>query len=100
MLALEFFSYGECESLCDSNQDCMNFEYCPQRKMCRLFDAKIRGAKYLKQVQLDDCSGYYATCNKGTMTSMNITKNSIFLLFICFKIISYSKHLIHFLVQG
>jgi len=64
ILALEFFSYSECESLCDNNQDCMNFEYCPKRKMCRLFDAKIRGAEHLKQVQWYDCSAYYATCEK------------------------------------
>merc|ERR1711872_1179420 len=62
-------SYSECESLCDNNQDCMNFEYCPkygygQPKMCRVFDAKIRGAEYLKQVTWFDCSAYYATCKK------------------------------------
>ena len=61
-------SYSECESLCDNKPDCMNFEYCPEyrggnkRKMCRMMDAKIRGAEYLKQVTWFDCSGYYATC--------------------------------------
>ena len=57
----------------------MYFNIPPHRKMCRLFDAKIRGAEYLKQVPWFDCSAYYATCKKGTLTSINITKNSIFL---------------------
>ena len=65
--------------------------------MCRLFDAKIRGAEHLKQVQWYDCSAYYATCEKGTLTSFNITHNSIF---ICFIITNRSKNLFNFLAQG
>ena len=65
ILALEWGSYTECESKCDNNEECMNFEYCPKRKMCRLFDAKIRNAQSLKQLQWFDCSAYYATCEKG-----------------------------------
>jgi len=70
LLAMENnISYSECESLCDNKPDCMNFEYCPvygygQPKMCRVFDAKIRGAEYLKQKLWFDCSAYYATCKK------------------------------------
>merc|ERR1719385_108495 len=26
----ENMSYSECESMCDNNPDCMNFEYCPR----------------------------------------------------------------------
>ena len=75
----EVNSYTECESLCDNNQDCMNFEHCPTLKTCRIFDKKIRGVEYLKQVKWYDCYGNYATCKKGTRTSMNITNNSIFI---------------------
>ena len=98
----EVNSYTECESLCDNNQDCMNFEHCPTLKTCRIFDKKIRGVEYLKQVQWYDCYGNYATCKKGTLISRNITNNSILLDYICmgFKIINLSKHSIHFLVQG
>ena len=80
-------SYSECESMCDNNPDCFNFEYCPlydQRsdppvpKMCRIFKTKILDAEDFKQVPWYDCSAYYTTCKKGTLTSMNITKNSIF----------------------
>jgi len=60
----EVNSYTECESLCDNNQDCMNFEHCPTLKTCRIFDKKIRGVEYLKQVQWYDCYGNYATCKK------------------------------------
>jgi len=55
-------SYTECESLCNKNQDCMNFEHCPSQKTCRIFDKKIRGVEYLKQKQWYDCYGNYATC--------------------------------------
>ena len=72
----EFNSHSECESLCDNNQDCMNFEYCPGLKTCRLFDSKINGANYLEQKQWYDCYANYATCEKGTLTSMSITLNS------------------------
>ena len=65
ILALEWGSYTDCESKCDNREECMNFEYCPKRKMCRLFDAKIRNAQSLKQLQWFDCSAYYATCEKG-----------------------------------
>ena len=92
MLAVKFFSYNECELLCDNNKKCMNFEYCPQLKMCRIFDAKIQIAKAqartlrrrLKSTgSLNLKPGYgcytkYATCKKGNMTSMNITKNSFY----------------------
>merc|ERR1712136_26705 len=76
----ENMSYSECESWCDNNPDCMNFEYCPRYnqvselpvpKMCRIFDAKIWDTRNLKQVQWYDCSAYYATCKKG------ITPNKI-----------------------
>ena len=89
LLALKFFSYNECELLCDNNKDCMNFEYCPNLKMCRIFDATIRKAKSrklrrkligtgsLKLQPWYDCYAKYATCKKGNMTSMNITKISI-----------------------
>jgi len=65
ILALVFVSYTECESKCDNNKECMNFEYCPKKKMCRLFDAKIRNAQNLKQQQWFDCFANYATCAKG-----------------------------------
>ena len=77
ILALEFVSYTECESKCDNNKECMNFEYCPKRKMCRLYDAKIRNAQNLKQQQWFDCFANYATCEKGEMTSTNSIMNII-----------------------
>ena len=77
ILALEFVSYTECESKCDKNKECMNFEYCPKRKMCRLFDAEIRNAQNLKQQQWFDCFTNYATCEKGGMRSTIISKNVV-----------------------
>ena len=94
--------------MCDNNPDCMNFEYCPRYnqvsdppvpKMCRIFDAKIWDTRNLKQVQWFDCSAYYATCKKGTRTSMNIIKNSIlnchptlFTISVNFDILIFFRH--------
>ena len=77
ILALQFVSYTECESKCDNNKECMNFEYCPKRKMCRLFDAEIRNAQNLKQQQWFDCFANYATCAKGEVMSAIITRNVV-----------------------
>ena len=80
LLASKFFSYNECELLCDNNEKCMNFEYCPKLNMCRIFDAKIRksNARKLKRklkstgsltlLQWYDCYAKYATCKKGNIT--------------------------------
>ena len=82
ILALEWGSYTECESKCDNNEECMNFEYCPKKKMCRLFDAKIRNAQNLKQQQWFDCFANYATCDKGEVMCTIITRNVVLMSFI------------------
>ena len=55
----------ECESKCDNNAECMNFEHCPTLGRCILFDKKIENAKTLKEKIWYNCRLYYTPCKKG-----------------------------------
>ena len=80
MLDLHFgiAAYGECESKCDNHPDCMNFEFCPNRKICRLFDGEIQKTGSLEQKQWYNCFTSYATCKKGNLMTVNIVSYLVF----------------------
>ena len=65
LLDLQFIPYNECQSKCDNNAECMNFEHCPKLGRCQLFDAKIENAKTLKQKTWYNCYALYTPCKKG-----------------------------------
>ena len=82
LLDLQHLPYKECESLCDNNAECMNFQYCPKLgpNACHLFDAKIENAKTLKQQQWYDCYALYTPCKKGKWHSSMVKAIPFFLL--------------------
>ena len=59
-------SYDECKSMCDDNDKCMNFEHCPDRGLCRLFDQEVYPSEAIGNLQqFFDCSSYLKTCTNG-----------------------------------